>query len=224
MLPDVNAHATYRSTGVGGVALQPDIDAALAGQPPSRSLVSERGFGIVLGDVFGSAFPTWTVGVQVGYPLGHELAGSEPGARPAAVRAGADAAQEPRAADRDAGARRRAQVQTNQKRVDSTRVARELAERRLEAEEKKFAAGIQTSFFVFQAQRDLAQARTTEVRAISDYNKSLVDFEAVQEVPLGGGGAGIAAVAAGASVVPGVVQVKTERAGAPPAGLKVRTT
>ena len=45
-----------------------------------------------------------------------------------------------------------------------------------------------TSFFVFQAQRDLAQARTAEIQAISDYNKSLVDFEAVQEVPLGGGG------------------------------------
>ena len=76
------------------------------------------------------------------------------------------------------------QVQTNQKRVDSARAARELAERRLEAEEKKFAAGIQTSFFVFQAQRDLAQARTNEIRAIADYNKSLVDFEAVQETPL----------------------------------------
>ena len=77
------------------------------------------------------------------------------------------------------------QVQTNQKRVDTTRVARELAERRLEAAEKKFAAGIETSFFVFQAQRDLSTARTNEVRAISDYNKSLVDFEAVQQAPLG---------------------------------------
>jgi outer membrane protein TolC len=75
-------------------------------------------------------------------------------------------------------------VQTNQKRVDSARAARELAERRLEAEEKKFAAGIQISFFVFQAQRDLATARTSEIRAIADYNKSLVDFEAVQETPL----------------------------------------
>jgi outer membrane protein TolC len=81
---------------------------------------------------------------------------------------------------RDAGR----QVQTNQKRVDSARAARQLAERRLEAEEKKFAAGIQISFFVFQAQRDLAQARTSEIRAIADYNKSLVDFEAVQETPL----------------------------------------
>jgi hypothetical protein len=37
---------------------------------------------------------------------------------------------------------------------------------------------------VFQAQRDLAQARTSEIRAIADYNKSLVDFEAIQETAL----------------------------------------
>ena len=61
-----------------------------------------------------------------------------------------------------------------------------LAERRFDAEEKKFAAGIQTSFFVFQAQRDLAQARTNEVRTIADHNKSLVEFEAIQETALSG--------------------------------------
>jgi hypothetical protein len=41
-------------------------------------------------------------------------------------------------------------------------------------------------FFVVQAQRDLSLARTVEIRAISDYNKSLVDFEAVQQVPING--------------------------------------
>jgi len=75
-------------------------------------------------------------------------------------------------------------VQTNQKRIESARAALELAERRLEAEERKFAAGIQTSFFVFQAQRDLAQARTNTIRAVSDYAKSIVEFEAAQETPL----------------------------------------
>jgi outer membrane protein len=69
--------------------------------------------------------------------------------------------------------------------VESARASRELAERRLDAEQRKFAAGMQTNFFVFQAQRDLAQARTDEARAMADYNKSLVDFEAVQETPLG---------------------------------------
>jgi len=47
-----------------------------------------------------------------------------------------------------------------------------------------------SSFFVFQAQRYLSQARTTEIQAISDYNKSLVDFESVQQAPLNGGNVG----------------------------------
>ena len=80
-------------------------------------------------------------------------------------------------------------VQTNQQRVQSTRASRQLAERRLEAEQRKFQAGTSTSFLVFQAQRDLSQARNNELRAILDYNQSVVDFETVQEVPLGGGGA-----------------------------------
>ena len=79
-------------------------------------------------------------------------------------------------------------VNTNDKRVAASRMSRQLAERRLEAEEKKFAAGMQTSFFVFQAQRDLALARNNELRAILDYTKSLNDFETTQEAPLGGGG------------------------------------
>jgi len=77
-------------------------------------------------------------------------------------------------------------VNTNQQRFQSAKASRELQEKKLEAEEKKQAAGMSTSFFVFQAQRDLAQARTQEIQAIADYNKSLVDFEAVQLTPLNG--------------------------------------
>ena len=40
---------------------------------------------------------------------------------------------------------------------------------------------------MFHAQRDLAAARNNELHAILDYNRSLVDFEAVQEVPIGEG-------------------------------------
>ena len=40
---------------------------------------------------------------------------------------------------------------------------------------------------MFQAQRDLAQARNTELRAILDYTKSQVDYETVQVAPVSGG-------------------------------------
>jgi outer membrane protein len=87
-------------------------------------------------------------------------------------------------------------VQTNSKRVEATRASRALAERRLEAEEKKFQAGMTTSFLVFQAQRDLNQARNNELRALIDYLQSVVDYETIQQAPLAGGG-GVAAVQAG---------------------------
>ena len=65
-------------------------------------------------------------------------------------------------------------------------MARHAARRRLEAEQKKFAAGLSTNYLVFQAQRDLADAQYSELVALLDYNKSLVDFETVQEAPTAG--------------------------------------
>ena len=61
--------------------------------------------------------------------------------------------------------------------------ARELAEKRLEAEQSKFEVGMSTNFFVVQAQRDLRDAQNAELRALADYRKSLVVFERVQEAP-----------------------------------------
>jgi outer membrane protein len=84
---------------------------------------------------------------------------------------------------RDAGRR----VDMNSKRIDATKAACQLAERRLESEEKRFAAGLSTSFLVFQAQRDLAQARNAELRATFDYNTSVVEFEVIQEAPASAG-------------------------------------
>ena len=164
--------------------------------PVDRAILSQRSFGSVLGDVVTSAFPTWTVGIQVGYPLGTSTQQTNL-ARAKLQYAQAQTQLRNLELQIVTQVRDSARtVQTNQKRVESARAARELAEKRLDAEEKKFAAGIQTTFFVFQAQRDLAQARTNEVRAISDYNKSLVDLEAVQEV--GGGGGGVTSAGAGA--------------------------
>ena len=82
---------------------------------------------------------------------------------------------------RDAGRN----VTTNLQRIEATEAARQLAERRLEAEQRRFEVGLSTSFFVFQAQRDLASARSREQRAILDYTRSVVDFDAVQSIPLG---------------------------------------
>jgi outer membrane protein len=187
MKPDVSASVGYNPSGIGGALLSPvDLTAVAAGAAPNRAIISDRGFGSVLGDIFQSQYPTWTFGVTVGYPLGANTAH----ANLARVKLEYDQAQaalksqqlqvvtQVRTAARN--------VKTNQQRVQSARASRELQEKKLEAEEKKLAAGMSSPFFVVQAQRDLSLARTVEIQAISDYNKSLVDFEAVQQVPING--------------------------------------
>jgi outer membrane protein TolC len=65
------------------------------------------------------------------------------------------------------------QVKTSFERVDSTKQARVFAEEALDAEEKKLANGKSTSFEVLRLQRDLTIARSSEIRALADYNIAL---------------------------------------------------
>jgi len=64
-------------------------------------------------------------------------------------------------------------ARSNYERISSTRQARIFAEVALEAEEKKLAAGTGTIFQVLQRQKDLTQARSDEIRALTDYLNSL---------------------------------------------------
>jgi outer membrane protein TolC len=196
-MPDVNAQLDYGLIGLGGTQFQ-------RGEGPfgpgTGDVIgrTQRNYGSVLSDLFANRYPTWTVSLNIGYPIGTSTA--EAGLARARLQDRQAQTQlknqqmQVATQVRDVGR----QVQTNQKRVEATRASRQLAERRLEAEEKKFQAGMSTSFFVFQAQRDLSQARSNELRAVTDYNRSIVDFETVQEAPLGGG-IGVTPVTTGAA-------------------------
>ena len=184
--PDVNAQVTYGAVGIAGTQ-------AVGGRDPLTGLATPvefvaRSFGSALGDAFSNAYPQWAVGVQIGYPFGANTAH----ANLARVRLEYEQAQaqlknmEMQVTTQVRSAARN--VQSSQQLVQSARASRELQEKKLEAEEKKLAAGMSSPFFVVQAQRDLSLSRTVEIRAISDYNKALVDFEAVQQVPINGGG------------------------------------
>jgi outer membrane protein TolC len=68
-------------------------------------------------------------------------------------------------------------VQTNYQSVQAYKVARELAEQKLQAEEEKLRVGLSTNFNVLSYQRDLSNARISELRAIVDYTISLANLE-----------------------------------------------
>jgi outer membrane protein len=190
-LPDLNVQAGYGMTGQGGTLYEfsdtfPPVPLSVVNIPYSE----------VLSQMLSNDFPNWSVAVTVGYPLGKSAAEAS------LARARVSYSQSElqlRSLEQLVTAQVREvarTLNTNRKRVEATRASRALAERRLEAEQKKFQAGMSTNFQVIQAQRDLASARNAELQAILDYNRSIVDFETVQEAPLNGGGIGLATASA----------------------------
>ncbi len=144
----------------------------------------DGGYGKDLSEMFSTEFFQWKVGVRLSYPIGNRSAKS----RLAASRL--EAAQllmdmkdlekqiivEVREADR--------QIETDVKRVQATRVARQLAQEKLSAEEKKFEVGLSTSFNVLEFQEDLAEEQSKEIKAIIDYNKSRIKLRQVKATTL----------------------------------------
>ena len=68
-------------------------------------------------------------------------------------------------------------VETSRLRVLTARRARESAEIQLEGERKLLEAGRSTTFLLFQRENALTNARNSEIRAETDYNKALSDLQ-----------------------------------------------
>jgi outer membrane protein TolC len=176
-LPDIRANAAYQASGLGGT------EVLRTGGFPGTIVGpgNVTGFGNILDQLASSNYPTWAVGFTISYPLGRS---TEEANYARATLETKQAEQRVKSAEaraiqqvRDAGWK----VDMNAKRIDTTRANRQLAEQRLDAEQKRFEVGMSTSFLVIQAQRDLSQARTNEVSAILAYDLALVDFESLQQ-------------------------------------------
>ena len=179
-LPDVRVQASYLTNGAGGDRLL-----RTGGFPGTIVGTESTSFGSVLGQVFTADFPTWVVGLTFSYPIGQ----STQEANLARARLEKDKATaqlhslEVTAVRQVRNAALR--VEQNQQRIETTKLGRELAEQRLDAEQRRFEVGMSTSFLVVQAQRDLAIARNNELQALLDYQLSVVTFEVVQQTGVG---------------------------------------
>ena len=176
-MPDLRAQATYLTNGQGGSRLLRS-----GGFPGTVVGVDQTSFGSVLEQVLSADFPTWTVGFTLAYPVGRSV--EEANLARARLEREQSAARL-RSLEltvvrevRDAALR----LEQNRQRIETAQLGRELAEQRLDAEQKRFEVGMSTSFLVIQAQRDLAVARDNEQRAYLDYQLAVVNFDRVQRV------------------------------------------
>ena len=178
MLPDVRVEASYRGSGLGGSQLL-----RTGGFPGSITGRVDSGFGDVLGQAFGRDYPTWSLGVTVSRPIGRSFE-QVSAVRASVERRQADARVASLQLDVAQTIRQAArQLRSTSEREDAARAGASLAEQRFDAEQRRYAVGLSTSFLVTQAQRDLLQAQVNLLQATLDYQSSLVSFESLQLAP-----------------------------------------
>jgi outer membrane protein len=171
-------------------ALLPSLDLfgtvqnnAFAGQTNSALLPSSSftpvtnplylgGAGSILSQIFSHDFPNYSVGFQLTIPIRNRIAQAD------AIR---DQLELRQSQVRLHNLEEQVRLEIQSALVALTRArtgyeaalqTRRLQEEALEAEKERYAVGASTSFFVIQYERDLAQARTTELIARGNYAKA----------------------------------------------------
>jgi outer membrane protein TolC len=174
-MPQLDLIGSLNLAGRAGVSV-PRTD------PISGDLVSPPagGYFDALQSVGAFDSPTWNVRLQFSYPLGTSAQEANV-ARQRLIRRQTEAslkATELTVATEVYAAA--LAVRNSLEAMQASTVSRELAEQRLEAVQSKFDVGMSTNFEVVQAQRDLNDARNSELRQQLNYQRALVDFQRVQ--------------------------------------------
>ena len=135
------------------------------------------GYGKTLSNLFSLNTYNVTVGVAIQIPFKNKTAEANlAGARILRERLEATTRSQDQLIEVDV--RNAAQaVETARLRVLSAREARKNAELQLEGEQRLYQVGRSTTFFLFERQNALTNARNAELRAETDYNKALADLQ-----------------------------------------------
>jgi outer membrane protein TolC len=173
-LPNLSLQATYWSPGVAGTQILYQDDNPLTGiivgtVPGGRNLAFK--------DAFKFKYENWFVGLTFELPLESLVSRAQvTQARLESEQAALRLRNLEEQAVLEVEIAVRA-VETDYKRAQAYGVARELAAEKLAAEEKKLMAGLSTNYTVLQQQRDLALARTNEIKARVDFSLSRARLE-----------------------------------------------
>ena len=181
LLPNLSLNASYWSPGISGDQILYLNDNPLTGVVIGRV---PGGFKNAVKDAFGFKYNNWSVGLTLDIPLSSVFSrAAEAQAKLSLEQATLQLKNEEQVIYLEIRNGVRA-LETNFERVQAYTVARELADQKLQAEVEKLRVGLSTNFTVLSYQRDLSNARISELRAIVDYLNSQVDLETSMGVNL----------------------------------------
>lgn len=204
--PQVDLFASYVATGLSGTP-------ALTGNPfaSTTTLLLERvnalsdlagippvvvppgsalpgfllgGYGQSLSNLFSNDFRTFRFGVSFSFPVRNRLAQGQLG-RSLAEGRKIGAQRKTLEQTIEVEVRNAVQaVETARLRVETARASREAAQKQSESEQRRFQAGLSTTYFVLERQNDLSAAQGRELKAMTDYSKSVSELQRVMGTTL----------------------------------------
>jgi outer membrane protein TolC len=163
--PDLSLTGFYAYGGRSGSQLDP------ATTPPA--ILSRGGLGDAVEQIWSRDFPTYGVTLQLRVPVRNRRAAADLASAQVARRQSLyalrqqqqNAALEARSAVRE--------LEQSKASMAAARLSRDLGQKNLEAEQRKYELGVQTIFFVLEAQAELAQAELSLVQAEIGYRRAL---------------------------------------------------
>lgn len=185
--PQIDLFGSYTSAGVGG-SLNPNfvnpfcrgenVDPVACAAAIQPLLNNVGGSASAISDVFSNKYPTVRVGVQFNLPLfGDKTAGAQYG-RALVEGERIETQRQQLEQNIQVDVRNSLQaVRTAEARLRAAAIARENSLKQYESEQRKLDAGQSDIYTVLERQTALTQARSAELRAQTELNKSIADLQ-----------------------------------------------
>ena len=184
--PDLNLSVSYGRNALGGERMVCDrpgpvsIADLFSDCPEEYARVDSLDYFSTVGQfyngILGQVFEGWNVGLKLSKPLQNRSAKAQSRVAELAVDQGRVELRDLMLTIRTEVRTAARAVETAGKQIDSARVSRVLAEKNLDAAQKRYENGLWTSFQVLEIQEDLTAARSREVEAITGYRRALLAY------------------------------------------------
>jgi outer membrane protein TolC len=176
MLPDLSLTGIYTSQGLGGVGYRKTNVFDQSGTASSILQVTPGGFGDSLSQMFGFGYPVYAFGLTLRLPIKNRGAAADLADAIIAKKRDSLSVRTTQQQIRLDILQAVSQVESSKNSVKLAQVALDFAQKRLDAEQKKYELGTSTIYFVLQAQQDLVTAQNTLVQNSVQYRRNLLNL------------------------------------------------
>lgn len=175
LLPSLDAFAFYGAAGLAGVQNANCTQVAFG--CPAAGTIPTTGYTDAFTNLFNSSAPDKGLGVQLTIPIRNRAAQADQVRSELEYRQAQMILQQQQNLVRIDVRNTQFALMQNRARVEAARKSVDFARQSLDAEQKKYELGASTNTLVLQSQRDLAQAESSLVAALTSYEKSRVDLD-----------------------------------------------